>query len=380
VFHAPTTWVAPGAQGCLQVFVVGTDHASNSALWQLQTTPSNGSSNWYTHGAPLGSNGLRWSPAVAPSAGGHLDLFVVGDDLEPEGSGSGEGLYHQWRTARGNGWSGWLPRGTGGGAGLFGSPAVAPSPDGPLELFVLGSDGALWHTWQTALGTGWSDMLSHGTRQGFSSTPHQRSPPAQMGASKSSWRARKQRCGTSARRPRTMAGPTGSLTELHQAFCSAQTRPRRLLRAQTDAWSSSRWETMERSGTCCRPPPAVAGRAGDRTMLPPKVNLRRLRPAVALSARGRLELFVVGDDAALWHRCQTAPSGGWSRWFVARRSTTGWADGITGGSSERGRTVGTLCGRHRRSRVAPLADRSQRRLVPLVLARDPNPGLHYCRH
>jgi hypothetical protein len=45
--HAPTTWVAPGARGCLQVFVVGTDHAGNSALWQLQTTPSNGSPNWY---------------------------------------------------------------------------------------------------------------------------------------------------------------------------------------------------------------------------------------------------------------------------------------------------------------------------------------------
>jgi hypothetical protein len=82
--HAPTTWVAPGAPGCLQVFVVGTDHAGNSALWQLQTTPSNGSPNWYAHGTPLGSNGLRWSPAVAPSAGGCLDLFVVGDDLEPE--------------------------------------------------------------------------------------------------------------------------------------------------------------------------------------------------------------------------------------------------------------------------------------------------------
>src|SRR5919109_741080 len=33
------------------------------------------------------------------------------------------------------------------------------------------------------------------------------------------------------------------------------------------------------------------------------------------SADGRLELFVVGNDGALWHIWQTTVNGGWSNWI-----------------------------------------------------------------
>jgi hypothetical protein len=33
---------------------------------------------------------------------------------------------------------------------------VSRNADGRLEAFVRGTDGALWHTWQTAPGNGWN--------------------------------------------------------------------------------------------------------------------------------------------------------------------------------------------------------------------------------
>ena len=41
-------------------------------------------------------------------------------------------------------------------------PAVVASGDRRLETFVVGSDGNLWHIWQTAASNGWSGWASHG--------------------------------------------------------------------------------------------------------------------------------------------------------------------------------------------------------------------------
>ena len=148
--YSPTTWVAPGADGRLEVFVVGSDHDGGQSLWhRWQTTSGNGWSDWCSHGTPPDANGLRWSPTVAPAADGCLEVFVVGDDLQPDGLGSGGALHRTSQTARNGGWSRWRSYPTG-GPNLFGSPAVVRSADGHLELFVLGDDGALWHMWQTA--------------------------------------------------------------------------------------------------------------------------------------------------------------------------------------------------------------------------------------
>ena len=102
-------------------------------------------------------------PAVASSADGRLEVFAVGDD---------SALWHIWQTAPNNGWSNWTshgkpPREGGGLLDLWGSPGLAPSADGRLELFVVGSNTELWHIWQTAPNNGWSGWKSHGTPDGF---------------------------------------------------------------------------------------------------------------------------------------------------------------------------------------------------------------------
>jgi hypothetical protein len=152
--------VAAGADRRLEVFVA----SEEAALWHIrQTAPNNGWSDWVSHGTPSGVLfGSDSAPAIAASADGRLELFVVGDDAA---------LWHRRQTTPNGGWSRWLSHGAPQPAGLMGSPAVVPSEDGRLELFVVGTDGALWHRWQTAPNAAWSPWLSHGTPPGSSLLP-----------------------------------------------------------------------------------------------------------------------------------------------------------------------------------------------------------------
>ena len=55
-----------------------------------------------------------------------------------------------------------------------GSPMLAASADGRLELLVVGNDGQLWAQWQTAPSNGWSGWASHGQPAGINLLPVQR--------------------------------------------------------------------------------------------------------------------------------------------------------------------------------------------------------------
>ena len=71
--------------------------------------------------------------------------------------GSDGALWHIWQTAPNNGWSSWASLG-----GWISDIVVGQNADGRLELFVVGSDHALWHNWQTAPNNGWSGWASLG--------------------------------------------------------------------------------------------------------------------------------------------------------------------------------------------------------------------------
>lgn len=139
---------------------------------------------------------------VAANEAGRLELFAVGSD------GS---LWHIWQTGAANndGWSAWYSHGAPAG-GLQSTPALARNQEGRLELLVVGADGALWHIWQTKINNGWSGWFSHGA--------------------------------------------------------------------------------------------------------PPNATLKTA-PALALNEAGRLELFAVGTDGKLWHVWQLQQNGGWGDWF-----------------------------------------------------------------
>ena len=150
-----TPAVASSADGRLQLFVVGNDER----LWHTwQTAPNGGWSGWISHDAPAGKKFQRLRPAVGRAADGRLELFAVSEDAA---------LWHLRQTAPNDGWSQWLSHGAPPVPGLAGSPAVAPGADEHLQLFVMGTDGALWQLSQTPDG-GWSQLFSHRAPPGFS--------------------------------------------------------------------------------------------------------------------------------------------------------------------------------------------------------------------
>jgi Repeat of unknown function (DUF346) len=109
----------------------------------LWHTPMNGNNTWDSLGGVCTA-----SPAVVSWASSNFrqDVFV---------RGSNGALYHKYYQ---NGWSGWenlggqLASGTG--------PAVSSWSAGRLDIFVEGTDGALWHKAWT--GTSWSGWQSLG--------------------------------------------------------------------------------------------------------------------------------------------------------------------------------------------------------------------------
>lgn len=120
-------------------------------LVQQSQRPDGSWSAWFSHGSPRLAT-LYASPAMAASADGRLEVFAVGAD---------GALYHKWQTAPNSGWSDWYSHGDP-GPGLIPTPAMAASADGRLEVFIVGQDHALYHKWQTAPNNGWSDWYSHG--------------------------------------------------------------------------------------------------------------------------------------------------------------------------------------------------------------------------
>jgi hypothetical protein len=95
------------------------------------------------------------APVVGKNADERLELFMLGAD---------GALYHVWQQAPNSGWSDWYSLGYEGG-GFTGIPTVATNPDGRLELFMLGNDGVLYHNWQPSPGAGWSGWYSMGVPQ-----------------------------------------------------------------------------------------------------------------------------------------------------------------------------------------------------------------------
>jgi hypothetical protein len=91
-----------------------------------------------------GLDGVGKQIAVAGNVDGCLEVFVVGSD---------GAVWHTWQTAPNNGWSGWVSMGGGAAKRL----AVARLA-GRVDVLAIRSDDSVWHTAQTVAGAGpWSD-------------------------------------------------------------------------------------------------------------------------------------------------------------------------------------------------------------------------------
>src|SRR6266704_3214060 len=208
--------------------------------------------NWTSLGKPTVT--IKSSPSVGQNTGGRLEVFTIGSDGT---------LWHIWQTIAGKSWSNWNPLNKPLNTNVLVMPGVGKNADGRLEVFTIASDGALWHIWQTSPGQGpWSNWLSSG--QPTTSIANAQFPPSIAQ-------------NADGRLEAFTVGTDGALWHIYQV-------------APNGTWSS--WTPLGK---------------------PPNLNAINA-PFVAQNADGRLEAFTVGADGALWHVWQTTPNGVWSNW------------------------------------------------------------------
>jgi hypothetical protein len=144
----PTQWnialasdpaVAINADRRLEVFIV---NAVDGQLYHIWQNVGGSSGSWNNYWERLEVPSLpRETPTVARNGDGRLELFMIGMD---------DKLYHSWQTTKNDStrWSGWEPL-TGTSWPLSSNPVVGSNFDGRLELFIVDKDNILHHRWQT---------------------------------------------------------------------------------------------------------------------------------------------------------------------------------------------------------------------------------------
>jgi len=174
--------------------------------------------------------------ATAVNADGRIEVFAIGTN---------QALFHMWQTAPNSGWSNW--------ASLLGGItriATAVNVDGTIEVFAIGTDKALNHIYQTSPGGPWSSWVGLGGAVLQIATAVNGDGRIEVFA----------------------IGTNQALFHIRQT-------------APGGPWSG--WESL----------------AGGITQI-----------ATAVNADGRIEVFAIGTDTALNHIWQTAPGGAWSSW------------------------------------------------------------------
>jgi hypothetical protein len=222
--------------------------------WQTSADTS----TWSSYSSLGGTMAPNTNVAVAMNSDGRLQVFVVGTNNQ---------LYFKTQTAAGSStWTGWTS--LGGGVKVDTTPAVARNSDGRLQVFVVGTNNQLYYKTQTSPGSGtWSSSwtsLGGGLRAGSD--------------------------------PIAIANYDGKLQVFvvgtdNAAYYKTQTSP------NSATWSSS-WTYI--SG----------------------VVKADTSPAVARNADGRLQVFIVGANNQLQYRVQTSPnSNTWSSSWISLSGT-----------------------------------------------------------
>jgi acylphosphatase len=248
--------VGQNVDGRLEVFLVG----SGGVLWhKWQTAPNAGWSSWASLSNPPHVNTLTF-PFVGRNADGRLEVFGIGSD---------GALWHIWQVRAGAGWFSWFSSGQPPVGNTVIPPFVQVNTDGRLEAFTIGKDGALWHIWQTTANGSWSSWASLGKPSSVILNSLVARPNAD---------GRLEVFGI---------GSDGALWHIWQKTAGGG------------------WWNWFSSGQ-----PSVG-------------NAQPLSPAISSNTDGRLEVFTIGNDGSLQHIWQTTPNGSWSQWASLTKPAAG---------------------------------------------------------
>lgn len=277
---------------------VNVNSAGNGSITVLEENLAAGGqsaltvTNWYVSGNA--GSVTKWlvgdqdaTPAVGRQSNGVLAVFARGRDNQ---------LYYKLGTD----WSGaWTPL----GGNLRGSPSVVRYGDGRLDVFSRWSDGTLRYISQTAPGGGWSGWNSLGGNI-------QGSPSAVLnsggGVHVAVWQADNQLGfawkATAAGGWTGVATVGGLLTANPEAILDAANRVAVVVR------------NIEFGGHIIRQSAPGSGTWGAWTWLGGVLDTGL---AVGKNGDGRLEVFAVGTDGAMYHQWETCTGGcnTWSGWY-----------------------------------------------------------------
>jgi hypothetical protein len=238
--------------GGLELFAFGSDQQLYH-IWQV--VPNGAFGGWASLGAPAPgvSSG---DPRVVSNADGRVEVFVLANDQK---------LWHIYHTGAKNSlsysaWSSWEYLGGPAAAIANGAPFVGNNADGRIEVFTTGTDGAIYHIYQTVPSGGWSawSLLQAPAHEvqflGSGTVANNKDRRFQL----------------------FFIGSDGGLWTLAQAVPSG-------------GWGQVR--------SLNAPPGQVLSR--DQT------------PASGLNGSGNLTVFITGTDGNIWHISQTSPGGSW---------------------------------------------------------------------
>jgi hypothetical protein len=124
--------VLANSDGRLEVFVI----AANHALYHIFETAPSSSNSWSAYGYLGGIILDKTSPAVARNSQGQLQVFVVGP--------ANATFYKFQITPGSSSWSDYVSL----GGVVISNPVVATNSDGRLEVFAIGPNHALYHNFQ----------------------------------------------------------------------------------------------------------------------------------------------------------------------------------------------------------------------------------------
>jgi hypothetical protein len=150
--------------GRLVVFALDVE---NHALWYRQQQEPNGPwTNWMNLGKPPGSVDL-YTLAAGRNKDGRLEIFSGGGT---RGGGEFEftnvALWHRWQKHPNGPWANWTNMSNPPNTTTPPYPVVGQNLDQRMEIFTVGGGGTLWHRWQHAPNSAWSQWTSMGTPPG----------------------------------------------------------------------------------------------------------------------------------------------------------------------------------------------------------------------
>lgn len=236
------------SDGQLELAATSAREGSRDTVWHAQQTDPdrNDWRGWEPFGRPAGGAG---APAFLQRLDRklELDLAVIGQD---------QSIWRRFQFSPDQ-WSDWTSLDSPGGQSFLGSLAFTENSDGRLEVFAARHDGTAWHRWQRSAG-GVADWFPRWASFGL--------PDGQLFGSLAMDRDSQRRLVAFA----PAAAPADGKQELWHRW---QSTP-------SDGWSP--WTSLKSPPGGRDPGEAVLGTNAD----------------------GRLEVFTVASDGAVWHRWQ----------------------------------------------------------------------------